>query len=123
ELSVRAAWDQLSRVLSTAIGVCLLIATIGVILGLTFAGPLVDLFRVSAENRVLFISALRMFVVAVGMAFPLGLFLEVLQGQQRVATASGVGAAATVANFIGVVAVVVLDLGFLTLITLTLLSV
>jgi O-antigen/teichoic acid export membrane protein len=123
ELTIRAGWDQLGRVLSTVIGVYVLVAAIGVILGVTFAGALVDLLRVSGENRPEFISALRMFVVAVGIAFPLGLFLEVLQGQQRLTTANAIAVASTASNFAGVLAVLLLDLGFLTLIILSLLSV
>jgi O-antigen/teichoic acid export membrane protein len=123
ELSVKKDWDQMSRVLSTIVGFYCLSAFVAVGLGLVCSGPLIDLFKVSAENRESFRIVLMVFLVGIGLAFPLGLFPEVLQGQQRIMTANNIMLVSIIANFCCVVLVMVFQWSFLTLIILALLCV
>lgn len=123
ELSVRKDWQELSRVLSTILMVYLASAVVTAVTGILLAGPLVDLFRISAANRESFGLILRVFLAGVGLAFPLGLFPEILQGQQRITTAYNVSMLSLTLNFVFVISVLALDLGLLTLVLLALLAV
>lgn len=120
ELSVKKDWDQLSRVLSSIVGFYCLMAAVAVALGFVFSGPLVDLFKVSPQNRDYFQIVMLVFLAGIGLAFPLGVFPEVLQGQQRIVLANNLSLATTVANFFCVVLVFWLKLSFLTLVVLAL---
>jgi O-antigen/teichoic acid export membrane protein len=120
ELSVKQDWDQLSRVLSSIVGFYCLSAAVAVLLGIICSGPLVDLFKVSPENRESFRVVLMVFLAGIGLAFPLGIFPEILQGQQRMVLANNLSMATTAANFCCVVLVMRLKLGFLTLVVLAL---
>ncbi len=123
ELMVKKDWPQLSRVLSTIFFFYFLGALVAVGLGLIFSGPLIQLFRVSAEHREEFRRVLMLFLVGIGLAFPLGIFPEVLQGQQRMATANNLSILSTVANFAAVAGVVWFRLGFTWLVVLSVLCV
>lgn len=123
ELSVRKDWDQLSRVLSTVFFFYFLGAAVAVTLGVAFSGPLMGLFKVSAEHREEYRGVLMVFLVGIGIAFPLGIFPEVLQGQQRISTANNLTILSTVLNFACIAAVVWLKLSFTTLVVLALLCV
>ncbi len=123
ELSVHQDWAHLSEVLSTILCVYLLSAAAAALLGLVFAGPLVDLFNVSPANRETFRIVLQIFVIGIGLAFPLGLFPEILLGQQRMSTAYNIATLSIAANFIAVVLSVWLHLSFITLVILGLLCV
>jgi O-antigen/teichoic acid export membrane protein len=122
ELSVRKDWDQMSRVLSTIFFFYFLGAMVAVGLGLLCSGPLIDLFKVSTEHREEYRRILMVFLIGAGLAFPMGIFPEVLQGQQRIITANNLGILSTFANFIAVVCVVWFHLSFSTLILLALLG-
>lgn len=88
ELSVKGDWDALSRVLSTILffytGVAVLIATVV----LACSGRLVALLGVSPENSAEFGRVLVLFFVGIGLAFPMGIFPEILRGQQRIRLAN-----------------------------------
>ena len=120
ELSVKKDWDQLSRVLSSIIGFYCLSAAVAVAIGIVFSGPLVDLFKVSAANRENFRVILMVFLAGIGLAFPLGVFPEILQGQQRIVLANNLSLGTTVANFFCVLTVFTMKLSFLTLVILAL---
>ena len=120
ELSVKQDWDQLSRVLSSIVGFYVLAAAVAVTLGIVCSGPLVDLFKVSPANREDFRVVLMVFLAGIGLAFPLGVFPEILQGQQRLVLANNLSLATTVANFGCVVLVFQLKLGFLALVVMAL---
>lgn len=123
ELSVRQDWPALSRVLSTILGFHILSAAVVVTLGFAFSGPLVDLFQVSPANREPFRRIFTVFLTGMGIAFPLGIFIEVLYGQHRITTANNIAMASLLANFAAVVLSIVLHLGLLTLVTLAVLSI
>ena len=120
ELSVRADWNELSRVLSSIVGFYALAAFVAVAAGILFSGPLIDLFQVSASRREEFRTILMIFLIGIGVAFPLGVFPEILQGQQRLILANNLALATNVANFLCVLLVVRFHLGFLTLVILSL---
>ena len=88
ELSVRQDWAALSRVLSTIFtfyaGVAAMIA-IAVLVG---SGHVVGWFGVSPENREEFRRVLVVFFLGIGLAFPMGIFPEILRGQQRIRLAN-----------------------------------
>jgi Na+-driven multidrug efflux pump len=122
ELSVREDWPEMSRVLSTIFYFYLLMAAVAVTLGMVASGPLIDLFKVSAVHREYYRHIMMIFLVGIGVAFPFGIFPQVLQGQQRVATANNISITSTVVNFFAVVCVVWFKLSFMTLVVLSLLS-
>lgn len=123
ELSVKQDWRQLGRVLSTIFFFYLLGAMMVAGLGWMFSAPLIDLFKVSAEHRDEFRRILILFLVGIGAAFPMGIFPEVLQGQQRITTANNLSILSTVANFIAVLCVVWFKLSFTVLVILSILCV
>jgi O-antigen/teichoic acid export membrane protein len=120
ELSAKQDWDQLSRVLSSIIGFYVLAAVVAVALGIACSDPLVDLFKVSPANHAAFRLVLIIFLSGIGLAFPLGVFPEILQGQQRLVLANNLSLVTTGANFLCVVLVFKFQLGFVTLVVLAL---
>ncbi|MFZ4763951.1 MAG: lipopolysaccharide biosynthesis protein [Roseimicrobium sp.] len=88
ELSVAKDWPQLSRVLSTIIffyfGVALLLGAV------VLAGSehIIGWFGVSPGNTVPFRHLLVVFFIGIGLAFPMGVFPEILRGQQRIRLAN-----------------------------------
>lgn len=109
ELSVRQEWSKLSQVLSTIFFAYVGIAAL--IIGLGFLGSawLIEFFRLSAANREPFRQILVLFFCGLGLAFPLGLFPEILRGQQRIALANAIFAAGCMANFLLALLAVYLD--------------
>ena len=105
QLSVAQDWPQVSRVLSTIFFAYLIAATIAVAVCFVLSGPLIDLFKVSAAHHEEYRRIMLVFIVGIGVAFPLGIFPEVLAGQQRISTANNLNIIGTVANFIVVVIV------------------
>jgi O-antigen/teichoic acid export membrane protein len=103
ELSVHQDWSRLSKVLSTIFYSYVGVGAAIVVAGVLSAGPLLGLFNVTPENRGSFYEVLIYFFVGLGIAFPLGLFPEMLRGQQRIALANTIFAAGMIANFILVV--------------------
>ncbi|MBK8040807.1 MAG: oligosaccharide flippase family protein [Verrucomicrobiaceae bacterium] len=90
ELSVSKDWPQLSRVLSTILffylGIALVLAGV-VTLG---SHQLIRLFDVTPANHDDFRIAMIVFFAAIGLAFPLGIFPEILRGQQRISLANNI---------------------------------
>ena len=89
ELCVKRDWDRLSRVLSTIfytyVAVALGIITVGY-----YVAPFIihALAGVSPHNVPHYTKILRVFLVGIGIAFPLGMFPEMLRGQQRICLAN-----------------------------------
>lgn len=100
ELCVKRDWDCLSKVLSTIfytyVGVALGIITVGY-----FAAPLIvhALAHVSPHNVERYTIILRVFLVGIGIAFPLGIFPEMLRGQQRICLANNLQLASYLVSF------------------------
>lgn len=94
ELSVKQDWSKLSRVLSTILffymGIAMVIAC-----GAFFAAePLIHAFHVSPAHADEFRRVLIVFFVGIGLAFPMGIFPEILRGQQRIRLANNLVSAA-----------------------------
>lgn len=84
ELSVSKDWEKLSSVLSTILFFYLGVA---VVMGGTvalFSHHIIRWFDVSPQNHDEFRLVLIVFFAAIGLAFPLGIFPEILRGQQRI---------------------------------------
>ena len=122
ELSVKQDWPQLSRVLSTIFFAYCLSALVAVSVCLLFSSQLVDLFKVSAAHHDEYQRILVMFLVGIGVAFPFGIFPEVLQGQQRASVWNNIFIAGTIVNFFVIVSVIYFQLSFFRLVLLSLLS-
>lgn len=121
ELTVRQDWERLSGVLSTIFYFYLAGAALAVLLGLACSGPLLALFKVPAAYREEFGLVLKIFLLGIGLAFPLGIFPEILQGQQRIVAANNLLVVGTVANFACVALVVWQRWNFTMLVILSLL--
>jgi O-antigen/teichoic acid export membrane protein len=107
ELSVHKDWDQLSRVLSTIFYFYFISAAI-IILSVLFSSHwLIGLVKLEhIENRETFRQLLVLFLCFVGLSFPLGISIEILFGQQRIALANNLASAGAIANFALVAAAV-----------------
>ena len=121
ELSVKHDWSQVSELLSTIFFFYLLAAAAAVLAGVIFSGALIDLFRVSPAHHEEYRRVMIVFLGGMGVAFPFGIFPEVLNGQQRITTANNLNILGTVANFVAVAGVVYFKLSFMALIVLSLL--
>jgi O-antigen/teichoic acid export membrane protein len=99
ELSVHQDWDQLSRVLSTIFFVYCAIALTMILVVLSASHFLIGLFEVSPENRELFREILIYFFCGMGIAFPLGIFTEILRGQQRIRVNNFIAIGTQIVNF------------------------
>lgn len=98
ELSVHRQWEELGRVLSSILGFYGLMAL--VMCGAAFgAGDLLlQAFHVPAERTAEFHFVLVLFFAGIALAFPLGLFPEILRGQQRITLVNGILIAAMVSR-------------------------
>ena len=89
ELSVHRAWDKLSQVLSTIFFCYVVIGLLIILVGWAGSGAFIDLLKnVTPQNREPFRQILVCFFCGLGLAFPLGLFPEMLRGQQRICLAN-----------------------------------
>jgi Na+-driven multidrug efflux pump len=120
QLSVTRDWPQVSRLLSTIFFFYIAVAAIAVGACFACSEPLIDFFKVSAANREEYRRIMLVFLAGIGVAFPFGIFPEVLMGQQRVSTANNLNILGTVVNFAAVVIVLKLKLGFMTLVVVSL---
>jgi O-antigen/teichoic acid export membrane protein len=100
ELSVHEKWEQLSRVLSTIfylyVGLGLVIIA-SVLLG---SHLFIRLFQITPGNQEYFRQILVYFFVGMGITFPLGIFPEILIGQQRLYLSNIIFSCGLVCNFI-----------------------
>jgi len=122
ELSVKQDWLELSRVLSTIFFFYVIAAATAFLLGVVFSGPLINMFKVSAQHHEEYRRIMLVFLAGIGVAFPFGIFPEVLQGQQRIATWNNVVIAGAVMNAAVIIATVLFHWGFLVLVILSVLS-
>jgi O-antigen/teichoic acid export membrane protein len=100
ELSVHRDWEKLSRVLSTIFYFYVFIGLLMAAVIFTGSHFLVGIFRISAENQEFFREILVYFFIGMAIAFPLGIFPEILNGQQRIFLANTIFASSTVLNFV-----------------------
>jgi O-antigen/teichoic acid export membrane protein len=100
ELSVHQDWIKLSQVLSTIFYSYVGVAAVIIVGGYLGADAIVSMFQITPENRGYFRDVLIFFLCGLGIAFPLGLFPEILRGQQRISLANNIFSAGMIANFI-----------------------
>jgi O-antigen/teichoic acid export membrane protein len=102
ELSVHQQWDRLSSILSTIFFLYLGVGL--VIIATIFFGSnyLINFFHISPLNQESFREILIWFFVGMGIAFPLGIFPEILIGQQRICLTNIIFCCGVVANLISV---------------------
>jgi len=96
ELSVKKDWDTLSRVLSTILFFYFGVSVVIVLFVLVGSHHIVGWFGVSPANTEEFRRVLVLFFVGIGLAFPMGVFPEILRGQQRIRLANNLVSAALV---------------------------
>ncbi|MGZ4987218.1 MAG: lipopolysaccharide biosynthesis protein [Limisphaerales bacterium] len=111
ELSVHEDWEKLSRVLSTIFYTYVMLGAVIVISVLCFSDPLVRAFHITGENHDIFRTMLIIFFIGMGVTFPLGIFPEILIGQQRIALVNLIFACSIIANYLGLLAAVHFHLG------------
>jgi O-antigen/teichoic acid export membrane protein len=111
ELSVHEEWEKLSRVLSTIFYTYCMLGAVIVLGVLCFSEPLVRAFHVTSENHDSFRTMLIIFFIGMGVTFPLGIFPEILIGQQRIALVNVIFATSITLNFLGIVAAIYFGLG------------
>ena len=110
ELSARAEWDELGRVLSTVLVTFCGIGCVVAVVAWFGQDALLSVLRVSAENEMRYRAVTIVFFAGLALGFPLGIFPEILRGQQRVGTVNLVGCIGIVLNFIGILTA--LELGW-----------
>ncbi len=88
ELSVKQEWEALSKVLSTILLFYLAVAAGIALVVLLGSKYIIGWFGVSPANLAEFRTVLVVFFVGIGLAFPMGIFPEVLRGQQRIRLAN-----------------------------------
>jgi O-antigen/teichoic acid export membrane protein len=121
ELSVQKNWDELSRVVTTILAFYIAAATVIFTGGYLASEWMVDAFHVSAQNREAYHRVLIIFLGGIALSFPLGIFPEMLKGQQRVVTANIIQIASAVINAVVVSLVVYFEEDLETLVICTLL--
>jgi O-antigen/teichoic acid export membrane protein len=119
-LSVKKDWQALSHVLSTIFYFYFISAAVIVIVGYLSSGFLINIFQVSDANRPMFERALVIFLAGMGFAFPMGIFPEVLRGQQRLLTANYISMVSMITNAILIALAIWLKWGFITILVLAL---
>ena len=90
ELSVTREWHKLSQVLSTILFFYLGVAVLMAATVAVGADEILRSFGVSTANHDEFRIVMIAFFAAIGLAFPLGIFPEILRGQQRISTANNI---------------------------------
>jgi O-antigen/teichoic acid export membrane protein len=99
ELSLHQEWKKLSEVLSTVFYSYLMVTMLFFVLGLFGSHWIVRALEITAANQEPFANVLALFLCGLGIAFPLGLFPEMLRGQQRISLANSIFCGGMIANF------------------------
>ncbi len=120
ELSVRADWELLSRVLSTILLFYLVVAGLIAAVVLAGSGFIIGWFGVSPENTEEFRRILVVFFVGIGLAFPMGIFPEILRGQQRIRLANNLISAAMILRLGFIIAAIHYHWSFMTVMVIAL---
>ena len=112
ELCVSEDWNKLSAVLSTIVFFYCAVGAVIVTLVLLGSHQLVQWFHVTPANTESFRRILVLFFAAIGVGFPMGIFPEILRGQQRINLANNVVTVALVLKFALIAAAVYWHWGF-----------
>lgn len=103
ELSVHQEWERLSRILSTIFYLYVAIGILMIVTILLTSHQVVNLFHITQGNHERFREILIWFFIGMAIAFPLGIFPEILIGQQRICLTNVIFTSCIVANFVSVV--------------------
>lgn len=103
ELSVHEQWERLSRILSTIFYLYVVVGIVMIATILLTSHQVISFFHVTAPNQERFREILIWFFAGMAVAFPLGIFPEILIGQQRICLTNIIFTACIVANFVLVV--------------------
>ena len=89
ELSAHRKWNELSQVLSTIFYCYVGLAIVLIAFGVCFSPYLIKFFAIkNPANLPVFTTTLVLFFCGMGLAFPLGIFPEMLKAQQRIRLAN-----------------------------------
>jgi O-antigen/teichoic acid export membrane protein len=102
ELSARNEWEELGRVLSTVLVTFFAIGGAVAFVGWLGRDALLSVLEVSPNNESKYRAVALVFFAGMGLGFPLGIFPEILRGQQRVSTVNIVACAGLILNFAGI---------------------
>lgn len=120
ELSVKQDWAEMSRVLSSILVFYVGIAVV-VALSVLFASPwLIQWFGVSTDRAEEFRLVMVVFFVGIGLSFPMGIFPEILRGQQRISLANNIISLAILSRLILIILAIWLDWSFLAIMLIAL---
>lgn len=99
ELSQRKDWVTLGRIISTVLVCNCICASLIVVIGWTCTDSLLRMVHVTNENYNKFYRTWQVFIIGLGALYPLQVFREVHQGQQRIAAADRLGIMGGTASF------------------------
>jgi O-antigen/teichoic acid export membrane protein len=102
ELSVHQEWDRLSRILSTIFYLYVVVGILMVAAILLSSNQVISFFHITPANHEKFREILIWFFAGMAIAFPLGIFPEILIGQQRIWLTNIIFTAGIIGNFISV---------------------
>ena len=120
ELTVKQDWDKLGRVLSTILFFYMSIAVfIGTVV-LFGSSHFIAWLGVSPQHSEEFRRILVVFFVGIGLAFPMGIFPEILRGQQRIRLANNLTSVAMILRLVCIAGAMWLQGSFLTVMGLAL---
>ena len=100
ELSVHQEWDRLSRILSTIFFLYLAVGLLIITTVLLGSHHFIDFFHITPKNRESFRVILIWFFAGMAIAFPLGIFPEILIGQQKMYLTNIIFSCGVLANLI-----------------------
>lgn len=120
ELSVKKDWEGLTKIMTTVLYMYLLISVGMLLVAFTSSQAIVNLLQISPANREYFKEILVYFFVWIGLSYPLGVFPEVLVGQQRISLLNTIISTNVAITFLFVLLVMHYSLGLKMLFTVVL---
>lgn len=113
ELSVKQDWAEMSRVLSS-IMVFYAGVAVAICAGVLLAAPwLIHWFGVSAARADEFRLVMIVFFTGIGLSFPMGIFPEILRGQQRISLANWIITTAILVRLVLIICAIKFQWSFL----------
>jgi O-antigen/teichoic acid export membrane protein len=100
ELSVHQNWTELSKVLSTIFFTYVGLGLAIMVVGVWSSHLLVSMFQITPANQEPFRDLFVYFFFGMGLAFPLGIFPEILRGLQRISLVNYILLGGMIINFV-----------------------
>ncbi len=120
ELSVARDWPKLSRVLSTILYFYALVAAGIALFVFLFSAHIIGWLGVPPEHHAEFRPIMTVFFAAIALAFPMGIFPEILRGQQRISLANNITSAAMLLRLGFIIAAAMLHWSFMSIMLIAL---